>query len=135
MKKYYIVFCIAVLCGCTHLTHQEQTDLYQLKSQGITVDKGGNFDRPANPALAGGLNILPGFGNFYLAAGNGGDSSHWLYGALNLITWPVSILWGIPEAVIDANRINERELIYHYKYDNHNYQSAPVYYQQPQYYY
>lgn len=58
-----------------------------------------------------------GFGNFYLASGNGADSSHWLYGLLNLLTWPLSILWGVPEAAIDANRINEREMIYYYRYE------------------
>ena len=63
------------------------------------------------------MNILPGFGNFYLAVGNGGDSSYYLYGALNLLFWPISVLWGIPEATIDANRINERELIYYYTFE------------------
>ena len=100
------------------LTRQEQNTLRNLKAQGVTVDKPvGSFEAPANPGAAGALNLLPGIGNFYLASGNGGDSSHWLYGTLNLLTWPISILWGIPEAAIDANRINERELIYYYQYD------------------
>jgi len=47
-----------------------------------------------------------------------GDSTQWLYGALNLVTWPVSILWGVPEAAIDANAINKRELIYYYDFDD-----------------
>ena len=61
--------------------------------------------------------MLPGIGNFYLAIGNGGDSSHYLYGTLNLLTWPVSVLWGVPEAIVDANTINQRELVYYYKFD------------------
>lgn len=89
-----------------------------LKAQGITIEKPiGNWERPASPIGAGALNLLPGFGNFYLASGNGGESSHYLYGFLNLITWPISVLWGIPEAAIDANRINEKELIYFYIFD------------------
>jgi hypothetical protein len=89
-----------------------------LKGQGVTVDRpAGSWERPANPAGAGALNLLPGFGNFYLASGNGGDSSHYLYGTINLLFWPISILWGVPEAAIDANNINEREMLYYYKYD------------------
>lgn len=118
MQKLCFILLLALTAACTTLTKQEQNELRNLKSQGVTVDRpAGSFERPANPGAAGALNLLPGIGNFYLASGNGGDSSHWLYGCLNLITWPFSILWGIPEAAIDANRINERELIYYYKYD------------------
>lgn len=118
MQKFCFILLLTLTAACTTLTKQEQNELRNLKSQGVTVDRpAGSFERPANPGAAGALNLLPGIGNFYLASGNGGDSSHWLYGCLNLITWPFSILWGIPEAAIDANRINERELIYYYKYD------------------
>lgn len=109
----------ALLCGCNTLSGQERIQLQQLKANGITVDKSvGNWERPASPAMAGALNLLPGIGNFYLAAGNGGDSTHYLYGTLNLLFWPISILWGVPEAAVDANRINEREMIYYYRYDS-----------------
>ena len=52
-----------------------------------------------------------------VASGKGGDSNHYLYGFLNLLTWPISVVWGIPEAAVDANRINERELIYYYTFN------------------
>jgi hypothetical protein len=118
MKKFLLSIMIVALAGCTSLTRQEQMELRVLKGQGVSVDKPvGSWERPASPAGAALLNILPGFGNFYLASGNGGDSSHYLYGTLNLLTWPVSVLWGIPEAAVDAARINERELIYYYKFD------------------
>lgn len=29
----------------------------------------------------------------------------------------VSVVWGIPEAAIDAETINERELVYYYTFD------------------
>ena len=109
---------ICLFCACTHLTRQEEMQLRALRGQGVSVDKPlGPWEEPANPLAAAALNVLPGFGNFYLATGNGGDSSHYLYGVLNLLTWPISILWGIPEAALDANRINERELIYYYQFD------------------
>ncbi len=117
MKKYIALSAVILICGCTHLTRQEHSELQQLKSQGITVEHSNDFEAPANPGVAGAMNLLPGFGNFYLASGNGADSSHWLYGLLNLLTWPLSILWGVPEAAIDANRINEREMIYYYRYE------------------
>ena len=117
MKKLLIASLI-FLSACTSLTMQEKHTLRSLKTYGITVDTPtGNWERPANPAGAALLNILPGIGNFYLASGNGGQSEHFLYGTLNLLMWPISVVWGIPEAAVDANRINERELIYYYTFD------------------
>lgn len=118
MQKTLLLAASLLLASCTSLTHQERNTLRSLQAQGITVDKPvGNWEAPASPAGAGALNLLPGFGNFYLAAGNAGDSGQYLYGFLNLLTWPISILWGIPEAAIDAGTINERELIYFYTFD------------------
>ena len=118
MQKTLFLAASLLLASCTSLTHQERNTLRSLQAQGITVDKPvGNWEAPASPAGAGALNLLPGFGNFYLAAGNAGDSGQYLYGFLNLLPWPISILWGIPEAAIDAGTINERELIYFYTFD------------------
>lgn len=118
MKRILLLLAILSICSCTHLNAAERRQKMELRARGITVDHpGDNWEKPANGGAAGALNLLPGVGNFYLAAGNGGDSAHWLYGTLNLLTWPISILWGIPEAAIDANVINERELIYHYYYE------------------
>ena len=109
-----------LLSGCTSLTRQEELQLQQLKAQGVTVDKPvGNYEKPASVAGAAALNILPGIGNFYLGSGNASESAHWLYGFLNLLTWPISIVWAIPEAGIDANTINKRELLYYYQYNKH----------------
>ncbi len=118
MQKTLFLAASLLLASCTSLTHQERNTLRSLQAQGITVDKPvGNWEAPASPAGAGALNLLPGFGNFYLASGNAGDSGQYLYGFLNLLTWPISILWGVPEATIDAGTINERELIYFYTFD------------------
>lgn len=109
----------AAISGCTSLTFQEQQQLTELQYQGITVDRApGGWDKPASPLMAGLLNLLPGFGNFYLAAGNAGDSSQWIFGFGNLLTWPISVIWGIPEAAIDANTINKRDMLNFYKYGN-----------------
>ncbi len=85
MKKISVLL-VTFLCSCTYLTKSEQDQLHLLKSYGITVDRPiGHYEKPAKPAAAGLLNLLPGFGNFYLASGNGAEGGHWLYGAGNLL--------------------------------------------------
>ena len=125
MKKFYsLILTMALLSGCSSLSYTEKTAVRSLKSQGITVEKPvGPWEAPASAGAAGGLNLLPGIGNFYLASGEGAEKSHYLYGFLNLLMWPLSIVWGIPEAAIDANTINERELVYFYTYDEAGKQS------------
>lgn len=120
MAKIVNLFLIVLLLvSCTSLNTQERITMRSLKANGISVEHPlGYWDKPANPTTAGLMNILPGCGNFYLASGNGGQSEHYLYGFLNLLTWPLSILWGIPEATSDAIRINEKELVYYYTFDN-----------------
>ncbi|MFI3242298.1 MAG: hypothetical protein R3Y43_07000 [Alphaproteobacteria bacterium] len=109
---------LLILSACTSLTYQEKSSLRSLKAEGITIDKPvGNFEKPNSGLSAGLLNLLPGGGNFYLGSGNGADSSQITYGAFNLLLWPISVLWGIPQASIDASTINERELVYYYTYD------------------
>ncbi|MBE6450771.1 MAG: hypothetical protein E7016_02270 [Alphaproteobacteria bacterium] len=110
---------VALLSGCTNLTYHEQQEITRLSYQGISIDRpSGQWEKPASPLLAGVLNILPGVGNFYLASGNAGDSSHWLYGFGNLLLWPMSIVWAVPEAALDANNINKRDMLNYYQYGN-----------------
>lgn len=128
-----------ILSGCTNLTYHEQQELTRLQYQGVSIDRPtGQWEKPASPLLAGVLNILPGIGNFYLASGNAADSSHWLYGFGNLLLWPVSIIWGVPEAALDANNINKRDMLNYYRYGNGSTfqptysQPKSPYYQHPQ---
>jgi hypothetical protein len=113
MKKWILVLCLvacAVSCGCSSLSRSERSAYREIEELGLDT----RANEIKTPALAGVLNILPGIGNFYLAVGEG-EGSHWLYGVLNLLTWPISILWGVPEAVIDAGNINKRETIFYYQ--------------------
>ena len=116
MKRAITMIVIAVtvvlLTGCITLTRSDKIMLRELQSYGIPKED----QEIKHPGVAGALNLLPGFGNFYLAAGTD-EQEEWIYGFLNLLTWPVSILWGIPEAAIDANTINEKETLYYYKFD------------------
>lgn len=92
------------LSGCETMHSYEKTEYmevsYRLKDAGLPEIENNN------PAAAGVLNILPGFGNIYL--------KQWGLFACNLLLWPVSVVWGIPQAAIDANTMNERETIYYY---------------------
>lgn len=113
MKKSLLVSLLCLISACTTLTGHERLVLRDLKSDGISVENPtGMWEKPASPLLAGVLNLLPGFGNFYLGMGNAADGSQSIYGVVNLLLWPLSPIWGIPQAVIDAKTINERDLVF-----------------------
>ncbi len=112
-KGHLIVLLISLfIASCTTLTHTERTKLEEIKAKGIQIP----HEQVKHPGVAGALNVLPGFGNFYLAAGEYGDSSQWLYGFLNLLFWPVSVVWAIPQGAIDAGILNKRHTVYYYTY-------------------
>lgn len=110
-----VIFCILFVSfiNCTSMRQADRDILYQLKECGISDTE----QAIKSPGLAGILNILPGAGNFYLAVGSE-ETSQWALGFLNLLLWPISIIWGVPEAVIDANIINKRETIYYYRFND-----------------
>ena len=117
MKKLILLSTI-LLSGCASLSYVEETALKSLSAEGITPEKPiGNFETPASVGGAGALNLLPGVGNFYLGTGNGADKDQYLYGFLNLASWPLSILWGVPQSAIDAGTINDREFVHFYMYN------------------
>lgn len=117
MKKSLLVSLLCLISACTTLTGHERLVLRDLKSDGISVENPtGMWEKPASPLLAGVLNLLPGFGNFYLGMGNAADGSQSIYGVVNLLLWPLSPIWGIPQAVIDAKTINERDLVFYYEH-------------------
>ena len=101
-----------LLASCASLSRTERGVIRELQSYGIEKDAIQVKDATA----ASFLNILPGFGNFYIATGTD-EHDEWLYGGLNLITWPVSILWGIPQGYNNASILNQRETAYFYKFD------------------
>ena len=99
--------------GCVSLSQGDEMKLRELRSVGIPLEA----VQKKNPGTAGALNLLPGFGNFYLASGTN-QSSQWTYGFLNLLFWPLSIVWAIPQAATDATAINKMETVYYYSYTN-----------------
>ena len=120
--KRIVAICVAcfviLLNGCVSLSQREKNNYAMLKANDVTLAKPiGGFDPPNSVVAAGCLNILPGFGNFYLALGDGSDPVQGVYGIVNLLFWPISIVWSAPQAAIDANTLNKREMIYYYQYD------------------
>jgi len=110
-KTAITILSLFLLASCTSLSTLEKTKLAELEAKGIRVP----HEEVKNPGAAGALNFLPGFGNFYLAIGTN-ESEHWAYGFLNLLFWPISIVWSVPEAAIDATTINKRNTVYYYSY-------------------
>jgi len=111
-KAAVVAALLACASGCASLSRTEQATLNELRSYGISDTE----VKRKHPGTAGALNILPGFGNFYLGAGTD-ESEQWLYGFLNLLSWPVSIVWGVPQAAIDATTINKKETVNYYTFD------------------
>ncbi|TET33988.1 MAG: hypothetical protein E3J72_15460 [Planctomycetota bacterium] len=116
--KVYLLFglCALVLListGCVTISHMDAELYKEIVSLRLPLDQGEQL----SPGLAGCLNILPGFGNFYLAI-NTDYSSQWGYGIINLLLWWVpSMAWGIPQAAIDADTINKINTVAYYRYD------------------
>lgn len=117
MKKFLTMALTVWLTGCVSLSYQEKIELMKLQQKGIDATVSANgWDKPASPALAGFLNLFPGFGNFYLGSGDAAEGTQIGYGIANLLLWPLSVVWGIPQAYSDADTINKRDLVFFYQY-------------------
>ena len=64
------------------------------------------------------MNVLPFAGNLYLSAGKDGDADQVSYGVLNFfLIYPISILWAVPQAAIDAHTLNKKAFVDYYSFD------------------
>lgn len=89
-----------VLSACNSLSPHEEQQYENLIAQGAepVVKK--------KPALAGALNVLPGFGDIY--------TREWGAFALDFLFWWPSVVWAIPQGVMTAENINKKATIAHY---------------------
>ena len=104
LKAFSTIILAFFFASCVSLTDRQQA--YQ-----------GEIKEYKSPSKAMSLAFLPGVSNLYLASGKDRPSQtkeHMLGAAAiaNWATWPVSILWAVPQAYIDAKRINIQESIY-----------------------
>ena len=106
MKQIVVLMAFMALvysgCATIPITVSEQVTLDELKECKIDTTP----QKVKDPTTAGLLNVLPGMGNLYLAVGSRGHPVQHVFGVLNFITWPLSIIWGVPQAVNDADVIN-----------------------------
>ncbi len=114
MKKVVslMIICCILMSGCISMRPAEYAAYRELEELGV---RSGDH-KIKDPGLAAALNILPGFGNFYLAIGTD-YPIQWGSGLLNLLLWPYSIIWGVPEAAIEATTINKKEALYYYQHN------------------
>ena len=100
MKKPIVVTLALLLLlnttACVSMRPADNENLRDLQQYGIKQEE----QAIKNPGVAGALNVLPGFGNFYLATGTD-ESSQWAIGVLNLLAF-------------DASTINKKETVYYY---------------------
>lgn len=115
MKRLVICLMLALtLGGCVTLSAQDEKTAQELKSYGLTP----SWTQPKNVFLAGFLNVLPFAGNLYLSAGKDGDADQVSYGVLNFFfIYPISILWAVPQAAIDAHTLNKKTFVDYYSFD------------------
>ncbi len=109
MKTICALLICCALAACISLPVDTQRKLNQLEAVGIP-----ETDMPAKSAgAAGALNILPGFGNFYVAIGTNHNEQLAL-GVVNFLFWPLSVIWAAPQAAIDANTANKLATVRYY---------------------
>lgn len=111
MKGIWPALALTLCAGCMVLSTEERVHLGRLEERGYSVaSPPAGFEAPVEAWTVAGLNVLPGIGNFYLAA-KGGPGWQWAMGVGNLLLWPISPLWAVPEGGMDARTLNERALL------------------------
>lgn len=79
IKEFTVILTILILTGCAKgLNSVEKREYAAFEHDGVLIEE-------KNPTVGAVLGILPGFGSFYV-----GEPG---YGIVNLLFWPVSILW------------------------------------------
>ena len=79
IKEFTVILTILMLTGCAKgLNSVEKREYAAFEHDGVLIEE-------KNPTVGAVLGILPGFGSFYV-----GEPG---YGIVNLLFWPVSILW------------------------------------------
>lgn len=92
--KYLSFLLLLSTIACSSLNHSQKSEYKEWKGAGLAQET-------KNEGLAAGLNVLPGFGDFY--NGNVG------LGIVNLLFWPVSILWAPVGGATGAEEVNYYE--------------------------
>lgn len=92
------------MIGCASLKVSERYEYTKLESR--LTSAGLEPEKIKDPTLAGALNVLPGIGNAYIG--------QWGLFAVNLLLWPISAAWGVPQAAVDAKTMNKQATLYYF---------------------
>lgn len=85
------LLCLSFLVSCASINSSQERELREWTAKDLKQEE-------KSPGLAAGLNIFPGFGDFY--NGNYG------YGTVNLLLWPASVLWAPVGGANGAKEVN-----------------------------
>ncbi len=92
---------ITVTTGCaTGLNSAQESELASYRANNLAVEE-------KSPGVAAGLGLLPGGGSFYSRA--------YGYGVVNLLLWPISIVWDPVSGYDAAESINYQATKAHVK--------------------
>ncbi|NWL80843.1 hypothetical protein DM872_28715 [Pseudomonas taiwanensis] len=92
LKLTVLTGLIVIGSGCASgLNSQQKTELRNFESRGLSVEE-------KNPGAGAALGLLPGGGSFY--------GREYGFGAINLLLWPISILWDPVSGYNAAESIN-----------------------------
>lgn len=91
-KSFALLAALSLLGGCASgLNSHQKAELAHFEARGLGVEE-------KNPGTAAALGLLPGGGSFYSRA--------YGYGVVNLLFWPLSILWDPVSGYDAASSLN-----------------------------
>lgn len=78
-KSLTVILAASLIAACASpLTAPQKVEYQSFEEKGLLIEE-------KNPSLGAGLGFLPGFGSFY--------GEEYGYGVVNLLLWPISIVW------------------------------------------
>lgn len=107
-----IMLLALVLTGCVSMTDREKRRKKEMQAYELDTRE----RKIKSPTAATLLNLGPGLGNFYLAweTGQFTGTDMWIAGVTNLVMWPVSPIWSMYAANVDAKTLNTRATLDYY---------------------
>ncbi len=112
-SRRIVALCVILsTIGCVNLRQRDRETLRDIERYDLNPTE----IQIKNAGLAGGLGIISPVCNWYLAYGTH-QTDQILVGFLNLLTWPLSVIWAIPQCAADALTLNKLETIDYYEDD------------------
>jgi hypothetical protein len=78
VKSIFVLLVLSVMIGCTTLTPEQKTEYNMMEKDGVLI-------KEKDPTTGAWFGLLPGGGSFY--------GREPIVGVVDLLLWPLSILW------------------------------------------